>query len=251
MTQPRISLSSMRPDLRWAEEILGESLQAPAPGLPDLGTANAALSADVIPMGEHCYYPQPMVTGHVPCPYFSYTPHGSVKCAYLAVEAYDPHDCDNQRQVESHFGGSAEAEAAGVVGSFYLTDSIKVCGVNLLYPGYVKHNLEPAIRAYGQAVEAQPVRFAPADPRSAQATADSELWLQDVALDRFELWELLTSMVEAVPSDCIKRISIADKRFRAKTAPADELMADDMAGWLPAYPNPKKQFWYLHRKNFS
>lgn len=180
-----------------------------------------------------------MVTGHAPCPYFSYTPHGSVKCAYLAVEAYDSHNCDNHRQIEIHFGGSAEVKAVGVVGSFYLTDSIKVCGVNLLYPGYVKHNLEPAISAYGQAVEAQPVRLDPADPRSAQATADSELWLQNVALDRFESWELLTSVVEAVPVDCIERMAIADKRFRAKTAAADELMADNMSDWLPAYPNLK------------
>ena len=251
MTQQRISRASLRPDLRWAEEMLGESLQAPAPGLPDLGVASTTLSSDVIPMGEYCYYPHTMVTGYVPCPYFSYTPHGSVKCAYLAVEAYNSHDCDNQRQVESHFGGSDEAAAAGVVGSFYLTDSIKVCGVNRLFPGYVTYNLESAVTAYRQAVEAQPILFAPSDPRSAQATADMQRWLHSAALDRFELWEILTSMVEAVPSDLIGRIVIADKRFRAKTAAADELMTDDMAGWLPAYPNPKKQFWYLYRKNFS
>ena len=60
MKSKRFSMVTVRPDLRWIEESLGESLGEGLPCEPDvppeLGQVNPALDASVIPMGEYCYY---------------------------------------------------------------------------------------------------------------------------------------------------------------------------------------------------
>lgn len=133
-----------RPNLDWIEAKLRESLQPP-PQAPSHGCINPQLNAEVIPMGEHCYHPEPMAAGYVPCPYFTHTAYGTTQCAYVHVEAYSycTLDDDHRLQFRKRFGSRMQAQAAAVIEIADLPDSIKICGLNMLNPITIEHHRAP------------------------------------------------------------------------------------------------------------
>ena len=76
-------------------------------------------------------------------------------------------------------------------------------------------------------------------------------WMIGAAWTRFELWEYMTGMVEDIPIALINDLMVADKRFRAKTFPTTEPMDPDFAQRIPPYHDPKRQYWYMYRKNLG
>lgn len=70
-----------RPDLSWAERLLGETLKPLSRGIPAYPAAKPKRDPAVIPMGNYCYYPWPNGAGDAPCPYFKETSHGTTTCA--------------------------------------------------------------------------------------------------------------------------------------------------------------------------
>ena len=236
-----------RPNLRWAEAILGESLQA-VPEAPRFGAARPQRDASVIPMGAHCY--QPSTPDYTPCRYFHRTTHGTVRCVYLGVEAFDSGDSYAQRhKVDRYFGSAAKAKAAGVANMFELPDSTKICGVSLLYPSYVEHHLEPAIEDYERSVKGYQVMPSVYWSADYAHLPREEARRRSAAAARFEVWQTLCSMVEDVPLALIERIQQTDALFRGATEPSND--PTDMGCQLPAHPEPKRQFWYAWRKDFS
>ena len=86
--EPRLPTQYTRPDLGWAEELLGESL-GPLPDQTHEMQSGLSVTADpsVIPHGEYCYDSE--AEGHVPCPHYRHTEHGTFRCNYLGYEAIE------------------------------------------------------------------------------------------------------------------------------------------------------------------
>jgi hypothetical protein len=250
MTTKRIptAIATVRPDLRWAEDILGESLQPAAPVPPAHGTANDHLDTSVIPDGDYCYYQRPIVDGYVPCPYFENTRYGSVKCNYVAYEAYEHISTDRPR-VARHFGGIKKMEAAGVVADWWFADSNKICGVNLPWGSYVDPHLEAALKDYADSVAGHRSRNWISVPANWKDLDEGHLGVASAADDRLTLWQLLCSMVEEVPRSFIERLVKVDNDLRTFSEPSDDPVAACWPDDLPNHANPKKQFWYFYRKN--
>lgn len=244
MKTKRIRLKPYRPNLRWAELLLGESLQTPYTA-PGYGAARPQRDTSVIPLGEHCYHFEPMQRReHSPCPYFKYTGYGSVKCIYLGVEAYD----GDVRPVARHFGSLAKMEAAGVISTWSLPDSIKECGVSTLFPTSLAQ-LQSAVEDYDRAVLGRRVDWW-TKPYPEQATYE-ESKLRTIALDRLGIWQCLCSMVEDVPKALIFRLRLIDAVYRGHTQPSNALVDDSYAGELGYEPDPQRQFWYMYRTEFD
>ncbi len=242
--QPKLPGGYTRADLRWAEVLLGESLQPlPAKTLDYTPTGDAS----VIPMGEYCYDTE--ADGPASCPHFCETGYGTVKCSYVNVEAYDPH-CVPEEQMIKHFGSLEKAQAAGVIPNFLLADECKICDTNLQPPGRAKW-LESLIGEYREKIEAQPVIDGPTAEVPDWDFTEMTQWMIGVAWRRLELWEYLTSMVEDVPPELIQQLMVADKRFRVKTFPSSELMDPDFANHMPPHEQPTRQYWYVYRKNLG
>ena len=247
----RIPVRVERPNLRWIESKLGESLQT-LPQTSGEGVVRPKRDTSVIPMGEHCYYPYPASPGYAPCPYFKNKAYGTTVCRYVNVEAYDRSIVDLSRgRFKKRFGSLVQAKAAGLIEMFDLPDSIKICGVNMLYPSTWEFHLEPAIQRYEQSVNGRRVdedllfsfRYATMQGNDAN--------LQTAALDRFTIWERLCSMIEPVPPELVDRIQVADAIFRGATRGSKTAMSDLWSDDLAAYPDPKKQFWYFYRQDFD
>lgn len=250
--KPLFSLPVNRTDLRWIEAKLGESLQN-LPKAPMYGVVQPQLDASVIPMGEHCYDPELMANGYVPCPYFTKTAYGTTQCAYVEVEAYD--NCtldDNDRlQFEKQFGCREQAEAAGVIEMLDLPDSMKICSVKLLYPSTIEYDLEPAIERYEKAVMGARVSEDIYGSAGYAAMARNDACLKTAAVDRYGVWLCLCSMIEPVPPELLHRIQLADALFRGATSISETILPCRTADDLPTYPDPKKQFWYFYRQDFD
>ena len=255
MKSKRFSMVTVRPDLRWIEESLGESLGEglePEPDVPpELGQVNPALDASVIPMGEYCYYSPNLIAGFVPCPYFTYTRYGTAKCDFLNIEAYDPEDSSVQRKVAAHFGGTEQVVAAGIIGHSYFSDQFKVCGINQESITYVAGDLDKAIALYADAVAGH--RFADryAWGRNNPHFSDEHRRMLTAAYDRFNVWEALCERLEDVPRSSVDLIVKTDALFRSLTASSDEVMDGCAAYALHTNTEPNKQFWYFYRKNVS
>ena len=241
-----------RPNLCWIEAKLGESLQTP-PRAPMYGAVQPQKDANVIPMGDYCYEPEPMATGYVPCPYFKHTAYGTTQCSYVNVEAYDncTLDSGDRPKFEKHFGGREQAGAAGVIDMLDLPDSMKICGVNLLWPSTAEYHLEPAITDYEQAVKGDRIsEDIYGSPRYA-AMQRNEACLETAAVDRYGVWLCLCSMVEPVPPELVHRIQLADAIFRGATCHSETILPGRQVEDLPAHPDLKKQFWYFYRRDFN
>jgi hypothetical protein len=238
----------VRPDLRWAEEILGESLPLPPDEPPKRGVANPALDSTVIPWASYCYYQLDKSEGYVPCPYFAYTRYGSVTCAYTGAEAYD--GLTDRRRVARHYGGIKKMEAGGVVDDWAQADSNKICGVNLQWPTYVKPHLEAALKDYADSVAGHRLATGPT-PRAAYQNfkTTEEHSLSNAANDRLTVWKLLCSMAEEVPQSFIERLVKVDNDLRNFSEPSDDQVPPCWPDDLPSHANPQKQFWYFYRKN--
>jgi hypothetical protein len=242
MTQKviRFALKPYRPDLRWVEDMLGESLQTPSQP-PGYGQPNAQLDAGQIPLGEHCY--DHLDDEYRPCAYFARTDYGTVKCLYLGVEAFD----DDRARVLQHFGSQANMDAANLIETWSLPDSIKECGVSMLYPATVA-SLQSAVDDYEQAVLGKRVNLW-TKPYPEQASFE-ESKLRTISLDRLFVWECLCSMVEDVPASLIFRLQLIDAMYRGHTQPGSTLIDSDYSGELAHHPEPQRQFWYMYRTHF-
>lgn len=247
----RIPIRVERPNLRWIEPKLGESLQ-PLPQPPSYGVVKPQRDTRVIPMGDYCYHHDSVADGYAPCPYFKYTAYGTTRCIYTNVEAYDSGDLYKfRREMQKHFGSMAKAKAAGVIDMFDLPDATKICNVNMLNPSTQEHQLKPKITDYEQAVKGRRVGAWIYWSAEYAAMERNDACLQTAAGDRFQIWECLCSMIEPVPLELVHRIQLADAIFRGATSSSDVPIQNSWAKDLPAYPDPKKQFWYFYRKNFD
>jgi hypothetical protein len=232
-----------RPDLRWVEDALGESLQMPAQP-PGYGQPSAQLDATQIPLGEYCYDHLALQNDdYRPCAYFQWTDYGTVKCAYLGVEVFD----DDTARVLQHFGSQANMDAAHLIETWTLPDSIKECGVSMLFPTTLA-DLLSAVDNYEQAVLGKRVNLW-TKPYPEQATFE-ESNLRTIALDRLFVWECLCSMVEDIPASLIFRLQLMDAMHRGHTQPSGALVDSTYAGELAHCPEPQRQFWYKYRTHF-
>jgi hypothetical protein len=238
-----------RPDLSWAERLLGETLKPLSLGTPKYPAAKPKRDPTVIPMGNYCYYPWPNGAGHAPCPYFKETSHGTTTCAYTGIEAYDPDYRRQKNKVERYFGSAAIAAAAGVVRMLYLPDAIKICDVNSHDASYVERDLEPDLLVYEESVAGERIVGWACYSTLQKRFPDEQKRLLSAGWTRFVLWETLCAMVEPVPIEVIERIVQADAAFREKTEPSTELMDEEATKELPSHPDPARQFWYFYRKN--
>ncbi len=243
--EKRLPQQYTRPDLRWAEELLGESLDPlPEPAREFTPSGDTSL----IPRGEYCYDSE--AEGHVPCPYFIKTEYGTYRCSHIGYEAFEDGKYETDAKLLTRFKNVAEAEKAGVVDDYLFTDSYKVCGVNTQFPGRVLW-LASLIERYRAEVEAQPyIAERTADKPHADLKPMTD-WMISTADTRLELWEYMTGMVENIPPELIHALMVADKRFRVKTFPSSELMDPDFAKRMPPHDNPKRQYWYMYRKNLG
>ncbi len=243
MNGKRIWLKPYRPNLHWAELLLDESLQA-AFVAPGYGSARPLRDTSVIPLGEFCYDFESMRRReYVPCRYFKYTGHGSVKCIYLGIEASD----GIGRKLAKHFGSRAKVQAAGVIDTWTLPDSIKECGVNMLFPTTLA-SLQSAVDDYEQAVLGKRVNLW-TKPYPERASYE-ESKLRTIALDRLGIWKCLCSMVQDVPASLIFRLQLIDAMHRGHTQPSSTLIDSGYAGELAHHPEPQRQFWYMYRTHF-
>ena len=244
--QPRV-IVERRPDLRWVEEILGESLPTPPNEPPKRGVANPALNSAVIPWANYCYYQLDRSEGYVPCPYFAYTHYGSVTCAYTGAEAYG--GSTDRRRVARHYGGVKKMQARGIVDDWEQADSNKICGVNLQWPTYVKPHLEAALKNYADSVAGRRGNTWISVPNNWKGLSGDQLSLANAANDRLTLWKLLCSMVEDVPKSFIERLVRVDSELRTFSEPSDDPLPPCWPDDLPDHATPQKQFWYFYRKN--
>lgn len=160
-----------------------------------------------------------------------------MRCVYLGVEAFDNGDSYAQRhKVDRYFGSAAKAKAAGVVNMFELPDSTKICGVSLLYPSYVEHQLEPAIADYERSLKGYRTATWLSMSSDYAGLPREEMRRISAAGDRFQVWQALCSMVEDVPLACIERIQQTDALFRGAIEPGDERL--DIYWDLPAHQDP-------------
>ena len=243
MTSKRIFIKPYRPDLRWIETLLGESLQIPAQP-PIYGTPNPQYDANAIPQGEYCYDFEAMRHDQlVRCPYFQYTDHDSVKCLYLGIEAVD----GMTEKFLDHFGGQDKAEEAGVFSDYILADSIKACNVHLTHPATVKI-LQYRLDDYEQAILGK--NRDKWDQPFYRAFWDESAQLKVASHARYKIWEALCGMTEEVPHALIERLQSIDAMLRDHTEPADTIIDNDFCAEIEEFTLPEKQFWYLCRKNF-
>jgi hypothetical protein len=240
MTTSHIALKPYRPDLRWVEDMLGESLQMRSQP-PGYGQPNALLDAAQIPLGEHCY--DYLEDEYRPCAYFQRTDYGTVKCLYLGLEVID----GESAPVIQHFGSQANMEAANVIDTWSLPDYTKECGVSMLFPTLLA-NLQSAVDDYEQAVLGKRVNLW-TQPYPERATHE-ESKLRTIALDRLGIWDSLCSMVEDVPESLIFRLQLIDAMHRGHTQPSSALIDSSYAGELAHHPEPQRQFWYMYRTHF-
>jgi hypothetical protein len=243
MKSKRIAIKPYRSNLRWAELLLGESLQS-AFVAPGYGATRPQRDASLIPLGEFCYDFTAMRHGaYVPCPYFKYTGHGSVKCIYLGVEASD----GISRKLAKHFGSRAKVQAAGVIDTWSLPDSNKECGVSLLFPSYLKY-LQDSIEDYEQAIFGK--RRDTVHHFFYLSGWDNAQQLDAVAQIRLTIWQHLCSMVEDVPKALITRLMLIDAMLRGHSEKGDVLMNASYEDDIQGFTSPQSQFWYLYRMNF-
>jgi hypothetical protein len=238
-----------RPDLSWAERLLGETLQPLSKGEAEFPAVKPKRDATVIPIGGYCYYTAPIDTWGHPCPYYKKTSYGTSTCAYTGVEAYGSSFHTQRNKVERHFGSAAKAAAAGVVTMIDLPDRRKICNVNGHDPSYVNRDLTIDLIAYEDCIAGEFLAEWVFDSELKKRLPDGQKRLLSAGWLRFYLWEALCSMVEPVPVDMIERIVRADTAFKAKTEPTPDLMDDDVLQELPDHADPSRQFWYFYRKN--
>ena len=246
--KPRLPTQYARTDLAWAEELLGESLGQLPDQEPAYGKVTPGSDASVIPHGEYCYDSE--AEGHVPCPHYLYTKHGSIKCNYLGYEAFNDGSEVATHKLLIRFKSVDEALKAGVVYDDLFTDSYKVCGVHTQAPGRAEW-LESLIQQYRAEVESQPGIAVPTADKPAWDFKPMTEWMICTAWTRLELWEYMTGMVEDIPPRLIHELMVADKRFRVKTYPAHELLDPDFAKRMPPHDSPQRQYWYMYRKNLG
>jgi hypothetical protein len=239
----QIAPKPYRPDLRWVEDVLGESLQTPSKP-PGYGQPNAQLDAAQIPLGEYCYDHLALQNDdYRPCAYFQRTDYGTVKCLFLGIEVIN----DDLAPIIQHFGSQANMDAANLIDTWSLPDSIKECGISMLFPTTLV-NLQSAVDDYEQAVLGKRVNLW-TKPYPERATHE-ESKLRTIALDRLFVWECLCSMVEDVPAPLIFRLQLADAMHRGHTQPSSALIDSNYAGELAHHPEPERQFWYMYRTHF-
>jgi hypothetical protein len=244
MTSQRIFIKPYRPDLRWIESLLGESLQIPAQP-PIHGSIRAECDAREIPQGEFCYDIAARDHGeYVPCLYFQYTAHDSVKCLYLGVEAVD----GMSQEFLNHFGSRDKAFAAGVIDTYTLPDSVKVCEMHLAYPATAEI-LQYRLDDYEQAIFGK--RRDSWDQPFYTGYWDHASQLNAALIARYKIWEALCGMTEDVSPAMIKRLQLIDAMLRGHTEPADTLFDKVFSPEVKRFATPEKQFWYLYRKNFE
>ena len=135
-TEPRLPTHYTRPNLAWAEELLGESLGPLPDQEPAYGKVIPGADASVIPHGEYCYDSE--AEGHVPCPHYRHTEHGTFRCNYLGYEAIENGSGDATNKLLMRFKSVDEALEAGLVYDDLFTDSYKVCGIHMQAPGRVE-----------------------------------------------------------------------------------------------------------------
>ncbi len=115
-TKPGLPTQYTKPDLAWAEELLGESLgPLPEPVIDYV----AAGDASVIPRGEYCFEAEGDI--NPPCPHYCETNYDTVKCSFRKVEAYDNHSEFQIERISRHFGSLNAALQAGVIADFLFT----------------------------------------------------------------------------------------------------------------------------------
>ncbi len=244
MTLQRIFIKPYRPDLRWIESLLGESLQLPAEP-PVYGAPRPQYDANAIPQGPYCYDIAARNHGeYVPCLYFQYTEHDSVKCLYLGVEAVD----GMSQKFLNHFGSQDKALAAGVIDTYSLPDSLKVCAMHSADPATVEI-LQHRIDDYKQAIFGK--RRDAWDQAFYTSYWNHASQLKAAMSERYEIWEALCGMTEDVPPALIERLQLIDAMLRDQTEPADTIFDKDFSLEIKNFPSPEKQFWYLYRKNFT
>lgn len=244
MTTQRIFIKPYRPDLRWIESLLGESLQIPA-SPPNYGTANPQYDTSAIPQGPYCYdIAARDRKEYAPCPYFHYTEHDSVKCDYLGVEAVD----GMSQKLIDHFGSRENAKAAGIIDTYTLPDSIKLCEMHLADPAAAK-DLQHYLDDYEQAIFGK--RRDGWDQPFYTSYWDHPSQLRAALIARHDIWETLCGMTEDVPRSLIERVQRIDAMLRDHTEPSDTLFDEDFYPHIKQFPAPEKQFWYLYRKNFK
>lgn len=245
---PRLPTQYTRPDLSGAEQLLGESLGPISNRPPGYQPATVSSDTSGIPRGKYCYDAESK--NRTFCPYFSYTEIGMARCAYLNILAYTTVFEDEVAYVQTHFDSVEAAETAGFVNDEGLRDRYKVCRINEQMPGRATY-LESLIKAYREEVESQPSIEAPTAEKPGWDFTEMTTWMIRSAWTRLELWEYMTGMVEDIPAELIHELMVADKRFRAKTFPAHELMDPDFATRMPPHREPKRQYWYMYRKNLG
>lgn len=244
MTSKLIFIKPYRPDLRWAEALLGESLRIPAQP-PAYGRVSPECDASAIPQGPYCYdIAARDRREYVPCPYFHYTEHDSVTCDYLGLEAAD----GLSEKLLTHFGGRNRAISAGVIETYTLPDSIKECGMHLADPATVE-NLQHRMDDYEQALFGK--RRDGWDQAFYTGYCDHASQMEAVSTLRYEIWEALCGMTEDVPAPLIKRLQLIDAMLRGHTEPTDMVIDKDFSPEIKKFAWPEKQFWYLYRKNFD
>lgn len=246
--EQRLPQQYTRPDLRWAEELLGESLEAAPFESEYKMRASKNLDDNVIPWGRYCYDAE--LDNSPFCPYFSYNEVGMAQCKYLNLLAYTTFFDEEVAYVQTHFGSAEAARAVGVVHDESLRDRYKVCQVNQQPPGRAVW-LESLINDYRAEVESQPrIEMPKADDPDWDFGPMTD-WMISTAWGRFELWQYMTGMVEDIPPELIHKLMVADRRFRVKTFPSSELMDTDFAKQMPPHDNPQRQYWYMYRKNLG
>jgi len=255
-TRFTIALSQVRPDLRWAEALLGQSIPthlAFTESAPTFNRRQRDLNPDIIPAGEHCYYSYYLseVKGYLPCPHFSRTDYDTVKCAFMRLETET--GFFKYRKAIRSLGGANQARKHGFVrGDWELEDSIKKCGVHPEEPTDLASLLatvedyKGALRGlrYQQFIHINRYRENP----PASDTQDQHLL--SVAVFRSLIWEDLCSIVEPVPREVIEHIANLDALYKEHSDPCDTLLHSDLHMFAQGFAYPEKQFWYLYRTNF-
>lgn len=242
---PQYAEGLPRPDLRWVEDLLGESLHIMSAGEANRPSATKHLDMRWIPMGNFCYHPWPYSAGARPCPFFNRTEFGTATCAFMNVEAYDATEIDwVDAALVRRFGSMEEAHRSGVRNQIYLPDEIKICGVNEANPSFLEDALLPDIALY----EAMLDLLKPNTSTVGVYKPAGQQQLINTAISRFRLWMTLCEMVGPVPHEAIARVMAADQQFRSPTQDSDEPMKTETArNEVLTVPNPKQQFWYFYR----
>ena len=255
MKHKRVWQLVQRPSTQLAAAILGESLESPVYRDANEPPVKPRRKTSVIPVSGYCYHQFPAEAWFTPCRYYINTSYGTVKCAFLGVESYDQSHRDARHRVERHFGSASKAMAAGVAQSFWLTERIKICGVNDARGEDVGLDaFNTGLALYADAVAEKHLNLDCPGYFDAYRSdiSDKQKYLLSAAWTRFELWLTLCHMViDEVPVESIQLMKQTDELFKAKTERSDTQVACDSTPRLPYAAEPEKQFWYLYRKNFK